>query len=197
MQQEAKAGTLKRLNRIAGQVRGLAGMVEEDRYCIDILTQLSAVRAALRKVEDEILRDHVNHCVAGAIKSGNKSDQRRKIDELMEVFARAERRAPRAISSRLAQAGRNAEQRIGGTPAEHGGQNQHDTDPADPIPSRARKDVAERESQERDPRNDADDAIDNAYVHGSKYFCVFSRANMHRACGAPIDPRQPAKSIQP
>ncbi len=91
MQQEAKAGTLKRLNRIAGQVRGLAGMVEEDRYCIDILTQLSAVRAALRKVEDEILRDHVNHCVAGAIKSGNKSDQRRKIDELMEVFARAER----------------------------------------------------------------------------------------------------------
>lgn len=91
MQQEAKAGTLKRLNRIAGQVRGLAGMVEGDRYCIDILTQLSAVRAALRKVEDEILRDHVNHCVAGAIKSGNKTDQRRKIDELMEVFARAER----------------------------------------------------------------------------------------------------------
>jgi len=91
MQQEAKAGTLKRLNRIAGQVRGLAGMVEEDRYCIDILTQLSAVRAALRKVEDEILRDHVSHCVAGAIKSGNKNDQRRKIDELMEVFARAER----------------------------------------------------------------------------------------------------------
>ncbi len=91
MQKEAKAETLKRLNRIAGQVRGLAGMVEEDRYCIDILTQLSAVRAALRKVEDEILRDHVNHCVAGAIKSGSKTDQRKKIDELMEVFARAER----------------------------------------------------------------------------------------------------------
>ncbi len=91
MQKEAKAETLKRLNRIAGQVRGLAGMVEEDRYCIDILTQLSAVRAALRKVEDEILRDHVNHCVAGAIKSGNKADQHKKIDELMEVFARAER----------------------------------------------------------------------------------------------------------
>ena len=91
MQKEAKAETLKRLNRIAGQVRGLAGMVEADRYCIDILTQLSAVRAALRKVEDEILRDHVNHCVAGAIKSGNKTDQRKKIDELMQVFARAER----------------------------------------------------------------------------------------------------------
>lgn len=91
MQQEAKTGTLKRLNRIAGQVRGLAGMVEDDRYCIDILTQLSAVRAALRKVEDEILRDHVNHCVAGAIKSGNKNEQRKKVEELMEVFARAER----------------------------------------------------------------------------------------------------------
>ena len=91
MQKEAKAETLKRLNRIAGQVRGLAGMVEDDRYCIDILTQLSAVRAALRKVEDEILRDHVNHCVAGAIKSGNKTDKRKKIDELMQVFARAER----------------------------------------------------------------------------------------------------------
>jgi len=91
MQKEAKAETLKRLNRIAGQVRGLAGMVEDDRYCIDILTQLSAVRAALRKVEDEILRDHVNHCVAGAIKSGNKTDQRKKVAELMEVFARTER----------------------------------------------------------------------------------------------------------
>lgn len=91
MQKEAKAETLKRLNRIAGQVRGLAGMVEDDRYCIDILTQLSAVRAALRKVEDEILRDHVNHCVAGAIKSGNKNEQRKKVEELMKVFARAER----------------------------------------------------------------------------------------------------------
>jgi DNA-binding FrmR family transcriptional regulator len=91
MQKEAKAETLKRLNRIAGQVRGLAGMVEDDRYCIDILTQLSAVRAALRKVEDEILRDHVGHCVEGAIKSGNKAEQRKKVAELMDVFARAQR----------------------------------------------------------------------------------------------------------
>ncbi len=91
MRKQAKAETLKRLNRIEGQVRGLTRMVEEDRYCIDIVTQLSAVRAALRRVEDEILRDHVNHCVAGAIKSGSKTDQRKKIDELMEVFARAER----------------------------------------------------------------------------------------------------------
>ena len=86
-----KVGTINRLRRIEGQVRGVAQMLEDDRYCIDILTQLSAVRAALRKVEDEILRDHVNHCVAGAIKSGSKTDQRKKIDELMDVFARAER----------------------------------------------------------------------------------------------------------
>jgi len=91
MQHEAKATTLKRLGRIEGQVRGLARMVEEDRYCIDIVTQIAAVRAALRKVEEEVLRDHVAHCVEGAIASGNKTDQRRKIAELMDVIGRAER----------------------------------------------------------------------------------------------------------
>jgi len=91
MRQEGKAATLKRLGRIEGQVRGLARMVEEDRYCIDTVTQISAVRAALRKVEEEILRDHVGHCVEGAIASGNKSDQRRKIAELMDVLGRADR----------------------------------------------------------------------------------------------------------
>jgi DNA-binding FrmR family transcriptional regulator len=91
MRQEAKSATLKRLGRIEGQVRGLARMVEEDRYCIDIVTQISAVRAALRKVEEEILRDHVGHCVEGAIASGNKTDQRRKIAELMDVLGRADR----------------------------------------------------------------------------------------------------------
>jgi DNA-binding FrmR family transcriptional regulator len=91
MQHEAKTTTLKRLGRIEGQVRGLARMVEEDRYCIDIVTQIAAVRAALRKVEEEVLRDHVAHCVEGAIASGNKADQRRKIAELMDVIGRAER----------------------------------------------------------------------------------------------------------
>jgi DNA-binding FrmR family transcriptional regulator len=91
MQDEAKSGTLKRLKRIEGQVRGIARMVEDDRYCIDILTQIAAARAALRRAEDEILRDHVGHCVEGAIASGNKRDQRAKIAELMDVFARAER----------------------------------------------------------------------------------------------------------
>jgi CsoR family transcriptional regulator, copper-sensing transcriptional repressor len=91
MRTEIKAPCLKRLKRIEGQVRGLARMVEQDRYCIDIVTQISAVRAALRRVEEEVLRDHVAHCVEHAVASGNKSDQRRKISELMDVLARAER----------------------------------------------------------------------------------------------------------
>ena len=91
MRAEAKGATLKRLGRIEGQVRGLARMVEDDRYCIDIVTQIGAVRAALRKVEEEVLRDHVAHCVDGAIASGNRAQQRRKIAELMDVFGRADR----------------------------------------------------------------------------------------------------------
>ena len=91
MRQQAKATSLKRLNRIEGQVRGVARMVEQDRYCIDVVTQIGAVRAALRKVEEEVLRDHVGHCVEGAIASGNRAQQRRKIAELMNVFGRADR----------------------------------------------------------------------------------------------------------
>ena len=91
MDTENKNANLKRLGRIEGQVRGLARMLEEDRYCIDVVTQISAVRAALRKVEEEILRDHVGHCVEHAIASGNKTEQRKKVAELMDVFARAER----------------------------------------------------------------------------------------------------------
>ena len=66
-------------------------MVEEERYCIDIVTQIAAVRAALRRLEEEILRDHVAHCVERAVNSGNKTDQRRKIEELMAVVSRADR----------------------------------------------------------------------------------------------------------
>ena len=91
MHSEAKAQVSKRLKRIEGQVRGLARMVEEDRYCIDIVTQISAVRAALRRVEEEVLRDHVAHCVEGAIASGNRADQRQKIAELMDVLGRSDR----------------------------------------------------------------------------------------------------------
>jgi DNA-binding FrmR family transcriptional regulator len=91
MRKQASATSLKRLKRIEGQVRGVARMVEDGRYCIDIVTQIGAVRAALRKVEEEVLRDHVGHCVEGAIASGNRSQQRRKIAELMDVFGRADR----------------------------------------------------------------------------------------------------------
>lgn len=91
MQNETKASCAKRLRRIEGQVRGIARMVDEDRYCIDVVTQIAAVRAALRRVEEEVLRDHVAHCVAHAIASGDVAEQRRKVEELMEVFARTER----------------------------------------------------------------------------------------------------------
>jgi CsoR family transcriptional regulator, copper-sensing transcriptional repressor len=91
MRKDSKASVQKRLGRIEGQVRGLSKMVEEDRYCIDIVTQISAVRAALRRVEEEVLRDHVAHCVEHAISSGNKVDQREKIAELMDVIGRADR----------------------------------------------------------------------------------------------------------
>lgn len=91
MQPQAKSSVLKRLKRIEGQVRGLSRMVEDGRYCIDIVTQLSAARAALRRAEEEILADHVGHCVERAIASGNKTEQRRKVAELMDVLSRAER----------------------------------------------------------------------------------------------------------
>jgi DNA-binding FrmR family transcriptional regulator len=91
MHTEAKTQVTKRLKRIEGQVRGLARMVDEDRYCIDIVTQISAVRAALRRVEEEVLRDHVAHCVEGAIASGDRADQRKKIAELMDVLGRSDR----------------------------------------------------------------------------------------------------------
>src|SRR5712692_2659298 len=91
MREDIKASCAKRLSRIEGQVRGIARMVDADRYCIDIVTQVAAVRAALRRLEEEILRDHVAHCVEHAIASGNKADQRRKVEELMAVVSRADR----------------------------------------------------------------------------------------------------------
>jgi DNA-binding FrmR family transcriptional regulator len=79
---------LSRLARIEGQVRGVIRMVEEERYCIDVLNQLEAVKAALTRVETEVLKGHAAHCVAHAIKSGNARDQREKFDELVELFSR-------------------------------------------------------------------------------------------------------------
>ena len=91
MAKPSKDLCLKRLSRIEGQVRGLMRMIEEERYCIDIVTQIAAVRAALRRVEEEVLRDHISHCVEHAIVSGNAADQRRKIKEIMDVLSRTSR----------------------------------------------------------------------------------------------------------
>jgi CsoR family transcriptional regulator, copper-sensing transcriptional repressor len=91
MQVDAKAAVLKRFKRIEGQIGGLCRMVEDGRYCIDIVTQISAVRVALRRAEEEILRDHVSHCVEHAINNGNKQEQRTKIAEIIEVLGRSSR----------------------------------------------------------------------------------------------------------
>ena len=85
---DTKDALLNRLRRIEGQVRGVHGMVEEDRYCIDVLTQISAVQAALDKVALGLLDDHARHCVMGA----EADDQVNKTDELMAAVARLMRR---------------------------------------------------------------------------------------------------------
>jgi CsoR family transcriptional regulator, copper-sensing transcriptional repressor len=87
-----KEALVKRLHRIEGQVRGIERMLEEDRYCIDVLTQISAVTTALESVAFRILDDHVNHCVADALASGDQAQAEEKSRELLEAvhrFARA------------------------------------------------------------------------------------------------------------
>lgn len=91
MKRDDKPKLLNRLSRVEGQVRGVARMVEEDRYCIDVLTQLQAVRAALSRVEAEMLKDHLNHCIEGAIISGDVQEQRKKAGELIELLGRVSR----------------------------------------------------------------------------------------------------------
>ena len=80
-----------RLRRIEGQVRGIAQMVESDRYCIEILTQIQAVKAALSRAESEILKRHAACCVAEAIDSGDADEQARKFGELVDLFEKAKR----------------------------------------------------------------------------------------------------------
>ncbi len=89
MDHNDKPKLLNRLSRIEGQVRGIARMVDEDRYCIDVLTQLQAVRAALRRVGSEILKDHLDHCVTSALVDGDEAERRAKAAELMAVLDRA------------------------------------------------------------------------------------------------------------
>jgi DNA-binding FrmR family transcriptional regulator len=82
---------LLRLRRIEGQVKGLLRMVEEKRYCVDILTQLRAVRAALKRVEEGVLGEHVEHCVVQAIRGGQRGEKKAKVDELLKVLSRFSR----------------------------------------------------------------------------------------------------------
>jgi len=91
MHDATRAAVVTRLKRIEGQVGGLLRMVDEDRYCVDVLTQISAVCAALHKVEEQILRDHVSHCVAGAFATGDVIEQRNKIEELVTTIGRMTR----------------------------------------------------------------------------------------------------------
>ncbi len=88
MHRDNKPDLLARLNRIEGQVRGITRMIEEGRYCIDVLTQINAARAALAKVESEMLKAHLDHCIEGAIASGDADDQRAKARELIELLER-------------------------------------------------------------------------------------------------------------
>lgn len=85
---EHREQVIKRLHRIEGQVRDIERMVEEDRYCIDVLTQISAVTTALESLAVEILDDHVTHCVAGALASGDEDVAAEKRDELLAAVRR-------------------------------------------------------------------------------------------------------------
>jgi CsoR family transcriptional regulator, copper-sensing transcriptional repressor len=81
-----KEQLLKRLARVEGQVRGVSGMVENERYCIDVLTQISAIQAALDKISLGLLDDHARHCMQG--KSGTPTDPEQQVDELMGAVGR-------------------------------------------------------------------------------------------------------------
>jgi CsoR family transcriptional regulator, copper-sensing transcriptional repressor len=91
MDRDNKPKLLNRLSRIEGQVRGVARMVDEGRYCIDVLTQVRAIRAALARVETELLKGHLDHCIEGAIVSGDRDEQRRKAAELIELLEHSPR----------------------------------------------------------------------------------------------------------
>lgn len=88
MEKAASDKALKNLNRVEGQIRGIAKMVEADRYCIDVVTQIEAARAALARIESDLLRQHLGHCVHRAMNSKNASEQEKVIEELVSVFRR-------------------------------------------------------------------------------------------------------------
>lgn len=88
MNKDTSARALKNLNRVEGQIRGIGKMVEDDRYCIDIVTQIEAARAALARIESDLLRQHLGHCVHRAMTSKNAGEQERVIEELVGLFRR-------------------------------------------------------------------------------------------------------------
>ncbi|MHC4197565.1 MAG: metal-sensitive transcriptional regulator [Planctomycetota bacterium] len=75
-----------RLRRIEGQVRGIQKMIDDRRYCVDIITQLQSISSAIARVQERILKRHIEHCVAEAIRSGRKEDQQEKVEEIIEVL---------------------------------------------------------------------------------------------------------------
>ena len=85
---DEKTALVRRLHRIEGQVRGIERMVEDDRYCIDILTQIAAVNTALESLAFKILDEHVRHCVAGALASGEPDEAKAKGEELLQAVQR-------------------------------------------------------------------------------------------------------------
>ncbi|WP_430415474.1 metal-sensitive transcriptional regulator [Parasphingorhabdus sp.] len=91
MVKSAMEAKINWLRRIEGQVRGVAQMVADDRYCMDILHQVQAVKAALAKVENQILKDHAACCVSEAIASGDPAEQKEKFDELVDLFEKIKR----------------------------------------------------------------------------------------------------------
>ena len=91
MERTNKTQLRNRLNRIEGQVRGIGRMIDEDRYCIDVLTQLQAVRSALARVESEMLKDHLNQCIVGAMASGDVGERKQKAQELIALLERTAR----------------------------------------------------------------------------------------------------------
>ena len=94
MKEQAQEKLLTRLHKVAGQVAGIQRMVEEDRYCVEILHQVAAVEGALDRVGHLILSSHVETCVASALESGKPRERKEKLDELMEVFSRFGRVRP-------------------------------------------------------------------------------------------------------
>lgn len=94
LKQEGRERVLARLRKIAGQVAGIQRMVEEDRYCVDVLHQIAAVEGALDRVGHIVLASHVETCVTSAIESGKPRERREKLDELMDVFSRFGRVRP-------------------------------------------------------------------------------------------------------